>query len=155
MENFPVENNLILETAGNDQLQSAGKWSKFIGIVFIIFGSVLILCTVLLIANFETLMNEVIKLNGITEEMIDMLEKGGKYFIAFALILSAVILYANGVLLFRFGNLSSLYIGTKNENSLISSFDYLKRYMYFSFILATISTILSLVSMFTFFGSAH
>ena len=100
MENEPLASNTFsLDIAGKEQLQNIGKWSRFIGVVFIIFGSILLLATVLLLANFEALMTEIIKLNGIDEEMIDMLEKGGKYFIAFALVLSSVILFINGFLI--------------------------------------------------------
>ncbi|MCC7029189.1 MAG: hypothetical protein IT257_02710 [Chitinophagaceae bacterium] len=154
MESYTAENTTFsLETAGEEQLQSAGKWARFVGIVFIIFGSVLLFATILLLANFSSLMNEVIQLNGISEEMIDMLEKGGKYFIAFALILSAAVLFVNGVLLFRFGSYSNQYIRHKNESTLIASFENLKRYIYFSFIMACISAVLSLISTFVFFGS--
>ena len=156
MENETLANNtLSLDVAGKEQLQSISKWSRFIGIVFIIFGSILMLATVLLLANFEALMTEIIKLNGIDEEMIDMLEKGGKYFIAFALVLSSVILFINGFLLFRFGSNSSQYLGSQNEYSIIEAFSYLKKYIYFSFVLASISAILSLISTIVFFGGTH
>ena len=156
MENEPLASNTFsLDIAGKEQLQNIGKWSRFIGVVFIIFGSILLLATVLLLANFEALMTEIIKLNGIDEEMIDMLEKGGKYFIAFALVLSSVILFINGFLLFRFGSKSSHYLGSQSEYPLIDAFTYLKKYIYFSFVLACISAILSLISTIVFFGGTH
>lgn len=144
-----------LETAGNDQLLSVSKWSRFIGVVFIIFSAVLAISIVLLLANFEILMTQIIKLNGIDEDTISMLERGGKYFIAFALTLSSIILFVNGFLLFRFGNLASSFHSKQNMSTLTESFAYLKQYIYFSFILASISAVLSLISTFVFFGSGH
>ncbi len=156
MENSTQEADFFsLETAGNDQLQSVSKWSRFIGVVFIIFGAVLAISIILLLANFEILMTQIMKLNGIDEDTISMLERGGKYFIAFALTLSSIILFVNGFLLYRFGKLASIFHTKENINILAESFGYLKQYIYFSFILASISAVLSLISTFVFFGGGH
>ncbi len=145
----------LLETAGREQFQSVSTWSRFNGVTFIIFGSVLLFSVVLLLSSFDAVLTEVVKLNGIDEETIEMLQKGGKYFIAFALLLSGIILLVNGFLLYRFGNFGKRYLQNPEESTITESFDYLKKYIYFSFILATASAVLSLISTFSFFGGSH
>lgn len=145
----------LLETAGKEQFQSVSVWSRFNGITFIIFGSILLFSIVLLLSSFDTVLTEVVKLNGIDEETIEMLQKGGKYFIASALLLSGVILLVNGFLLFRFGSNGKRYLQNSEEGTITESLDYLKKYIYFSFILATVSAVISLISTFVFFGGSH
>jgi small-conductance mechanosensitive channel len=156
MENISSEDNTsLLETAGKDQFQSVSNWSRFNGVTFIIFGSILLFSIVLLLSSFDALLTEVVKVNGIDEETIDMLEKGGKYFIAFALFLSGIILLINGILLYRFGSTGKRYLHDSDEATITASLEYLKKYIYFSFILATVSAVISLISTFVFFGGSH
>lgn len=158
MENYSGDlapsSSLQLAAASETQLSSISKWTKFIGVVFVVFGSVLLFATVLLAASFSSLMEQVVQVNGIEKEMIDMLEKGGKYLIGFALLVSAAVLVINGILLYRFGNYSRRYLLHRHEAHLSQSFAQLKKYLCFSFIMGVISAILSLISTFVFFGSA-
>ena len=156
METISSDSNTsLLETGGKEQFQSVSAWSRFNGITFIILGSVLLFSIVLLLSSFDAVLTEVVKLNGIDEETIEMLQKGGKYFIAFALLLSGIILWVNGFLLFRFGSTGRRYLQNSEEGTIVESLDYLKKYIYFSFILATVSAIISLISTFVFFGGSR
>lgn len=142
----------LMNEEGKVQLTAVAKWTKFLAIIFFIFGIILILSSILLLANYNEMMNEVIKLNGISNEMIDMLEKGGKYAIGFIMILSAVLLIINGYFLYKFSTYSKQYILTPDDATFLNSFTFLKKYLYFSLILSCISLVASFISLFSMFS---
>lgn len=155
MENeLPEKNILSIKESISEQLDSAGKWSGFIAIMYLLMGSLIILSLVLLLASFDELMTQIIKFNGVSDEIIDLLEKKGKFYSSIFFLIMAGILYLNGILLFLFSKYSKNYIHkTGDTDTLNNAIKFLQYYLLVSFILGCLSAIPTILTMFFSLGS--
>lgn len=156
MENEAFEKNILsLEDTIKEQLDAAAKWARFISVVYLFWGSVILLAMILLLANFDELINQIIKYNGMSDEMIKMFEENGKAASSVLLLIMSGIMYINGILLFLFSRDSKNYLHQVTDiETLSNAFKYLQYYLLVSFILACLSAIPAIMTIFFYFGTS-
>ena len=154
MENHEsIIQEFTIDSSGQAHLFSAGRWAKFIGIIYLIMAGFSVLITILLFANLDHIADTLMDINGMSQEALDFMMGAGKWIFLFCMILSCLILVMNGLFLVNFGTNSGKYFHTQDENRLLKSFSYLGRYLMLTTILSTISTVFSVVAFLYYFLS--
>ena len=152
MENISNNNDISKnDNATLEQVLGVSKWTRFIGIVFLLISTTVLLTCLFLLFNFDTILNEMARLNGISSEMIQIMDNGGKIALIFFMIVCVIVLFLNGFLLLRFGlhsaNKNVLNETEEGKQVLNNAFIYLNKYLKLSIILGIISMSLSILYM--------
>ena len=143
-QNNAMPNNSLPIEDQFAELQTAGKWSFFIGIVYLVFSGLVFLTGILVFGNVDYIVSALMNVNGIGESAMQFMLGAGKWmFILFILICSCV-LVLNGILLVRFGKSCSYYFFHKETKSLPSVFYHAGNYFLLTTILSIISSLFTL-----------
>lgn len=144
MENYTEVEKRTIENTDNSSLEqiiSISKWSRFVGLIFIIFSLTIALTCIFLFLNYEKILSLISQVNGMNDEMLEILRNGGKPSLLFFCFVSFSILFFNGYLLLNFG--------TKIKLNIIESFRYLNKYFNLSIAMGIISLIFTVLFMLT------
>jgi hypothetical protein len=146
-----------LDSAGIHELNYAGKWSKFIGIVYIVSSVLVFLTMAGMFIAFEYLadINEIAdygrNLYGISDEAMSFLLGAGKWLFIIMTLITSAVLFRNGYLLLKFETSSRSYFFSNQEEYLVHSFRYLTRYFMITVALSLFSTITTIVAIIYYF----
>ncbi len=128
-------------------MRSLSKWSRFVGIVFLIFSLTIVLTFIFIFLNFDIILREISKVNGMNDEMLTILQSGGKSALLFFCFVCFSILFFNGYLLYHFGSKLSVACHEMNDQNLFSAFRDLNRYFQLSIVLSVISLLFTFLIM--------
>ena len=146
----PVE----LNSVGAEQIQSSGKWAKFIGIIFVALAILTTLLFVSIITNIDKLKEMITEKIGMSDLSYSQIESFGLIALAILYIVFITVFVLNAFFLIRFRNGSENYFLTGNEDELANSFNNLGKYFKISVALGILSTIGTLITVvITFFTS--
>lgn len=135
-----------IDSSGQYQLNSSGRWAKFVGIVYLVIAGLMLLTTIVLFANLDLIASSLMDVYGMSNEALDFMMGAGKWIFALFMAISVFILFLNGFFLIRFGTSTGKYIKTYSETELENSFHHLTQYLMLTTILSILSTIFSLVA---------
>ncbi|HMN31741.1 MAG: hypothetical protein IT215_03950 [Chitinophagaceae bacterium] len=153
MENSHLQTPQMLDAPSIELMRSLSKWSRFVGIIFLIFSLTIVLTFILIFLNFDIILREISKVNGMNEEMLTILQNGGKSALLFFCFVSFSILFFNGYLLYHFGSKLSINCHEMNDQNLYSAFRDLNRYFQLSIVLSVISLLFTFLIMISQFFS--
>jgi hypothetical protein len=145
-QNETVFQAITIDSSGQGLLQSSGKWARFIGLVYLILAALLILITILLIANLQTIADAFMHLNGISNESMAFMMGAGKWLFAMSMALSTFILALNGLFLVRYGMSTKQYALHMAEVALENSFQHLSNYLILTTLLSVLSTVMTIAA---------
>lgn len=129
------------------QLSATTRWANFIGKLYLIFAGLSILLAVALVANMDTIARSLMEINGISQEVIDFVQSGGKWLLLVFMLMVSLVIFFNGWLLVCFRGSFRNYQQNRKENFLTDSFQFLSRFLMLSTVLSVLSA-LSSVAMF-------
>ncbi len=141
-----IRNTEKFDTTGQHVLASSGKWSKFIGISYLVMAGLILLITVLLFANLDMIANEFMNISGISQESLDFMMGAGKWIFALLMAISCFIMTLNGYFLVKFGISTNKFVMFQDEKNLSESFISLGRYLMLTTILSVFSTCTSVLA---------
>ena len=146
----PVE----LNSVGAEQIQSSGKWAKFIGIIFVALAILTTLLFVSIITNIDKLKEMITEKIGMSDLSFSQIASFGFIILAILFIVFIAVFVLNAIFLIRFRNGSENYFLTGNEDELANSFNNLGKYFKISVALGILFTIGTLIAVvITFFTS--
>ena len=135
-----------IDSSGQTQLISTGKWAKFIGIVYLVLAALLFIMGILLFTNLEIIASQIMEVSGMSQEALAFMMGAGKWLFILMIILSSAILAFNGYFLVKFGKSSKQYSLTFSENQLADSFAHLSKYMMLTTVLSILSILFSIIA---------
>lgn len=135
-----------IDQTGQSLLQTSGKWSNFIGIVYVIMAILMLLLCVGVYISADELVSRIRELAGLSNEAYEFITGAGKViFLILSLIMVSVITL-NGVYLIQFKNKISTFVISGEEHSLRDGFSQLKKYFTLTTILGAISMLISFIA---------
>ena len=140
---------LQLDSSGQEQLAGAGRWARFIGVVYLVMAILTLSVTLLLLLNLNFIANMLMEANGISQESIEFIMGAGKWIFALFMLLSVFIMGLNGYFLLHFGKHSK----QAGELPLQKTYYFLGRYLMLNTILSAVSTFFSIMAFLYYFLS--
>ena len=152
MENYESNlQNTTIDSLGQYQLVNTGKWAKFIGIVYLVIASLIILIAIFVFANLDLIATTLMDINGMSQEALEFMKGAGKWLFGLMMALSCFTSFLNGFFLVKYGGATRAYSMSNSEETLASSFDHLGRYLMLTTTLSIISTVFSVVAIAYYF----
>lgn len=149
------ENTLNANSPNHDVPQhydTTTKWTRFIGIIYILTGISLLALFILMITQMDEIAQLLMSYYGISQQVIDLIANWGKIIFGIIMAIIAFTFFINAYFLLQARSNYTQYRETKNESYLATSFENLGSYFVFSTILSIISTLSSIgLILFTLF----
>lgn len=131
---------------GKNPLQTAGRWARFIGVVFIILSLITLLTFILLLAQQDKIAASLMELNRMSSESLAFIKGGGKWLFGITLSIAVAVMMINAYWLIRFSFSSKNYIAQGEESELQNSFEFLNKYLRITVILGLFSVGVSIIA---------
>ena len=125
------------------QLSSTTRWANFIGILYLIFAGLSLLLTVALVANMDAIARSLMEINGMSQEVIDFVQSGGKWLLLVFMLMVALVMFFNGWLLVRFRGSFRTFQEGRKEHDLAGSFQFLSQFLMLTTVLSVLSALSS------------
>jgi len=138
-----------LSATSNGHILSAAKWSRFLGIVFIVLAGILLLACVGLAFFMQSgEMNDVFSQMAVTNPQFAMLENlPSSLFLVFMVVAIAFFIFM-GILLINIGKHGTAYNSSNEDMAFVNTFKAAKTYFLISAIISIISILSTLISFF-------
>ncbi len=153
IENSNLQLPQTMDAPSIDLMRSLSKWSRFVGIIFLVFSLTIALTCILIFLNFDEILKNISQVNGMNDEMLIILQNNGKLALLFFCLVSFSILFFNGYLLYHFGSKLSSACYEMNDQNLYFAFRDLNRYFQLSIVLSVISLLFTFLIMISQFFS--
>lgn len=137
--------NIQMDDIAKNNLFVAGKWMRFIAIVYCIFSVFILLVGVVLIFNFKEIAAVLSNYASINPIFSYLSSQGGISIIAVLLLVSVVVLITFSICWFKVSKYSKQYFLAGNDMDLELSFKYLRTYFMLSCIIAVINLLISVI----------
>ena len=137
---------IVVDSSGAEQLKTAGRWARFIGIFFISMGSLVLLSSLFLFFSIDYFQEDLMQLNGMSESSFEFLSSYGKWILLLMMLIVVGVIVFNAYSLIKFSQNNNHFWHTRKEMHLSNSFYHLNNYLKITVILGIISVIISLAS---------
>ncbi len=138
-----------IDTMSTEHLGSTSKWTRFIGVMYTIFGILTLSTAILIIANVDEIAKILMQYNGISDSAMEFIQGAGKWLFLLIFLLISIVFFVNAFYLIKFGNSFHDFRLRQEESNLTKSFDYMGKYLMITTILSVVST-LSAIGMIIF-----
>jgi len=132
-----------LQESSIDHLNTTSRWARFIGVIYLVSGILILTITVFLAANMDEIAQTLMQMNGMNDTVIDFLQKGGKWLLALAMTVMSAVLFVNAYYLIRFRSTLVIFRTGRDETQLGNAFEQMSKFLLVTTILSVFSAISS------------
>ena len=134
----------LLANESTEQLDTTSKWTRFIGIVYLVIGIMMLVMFIFMITNMDELAQVIMNQIGMDQQVMDFISQWGKILFGLIMLGISIIIFLNAYYLLQIRSTFSKFTQTGNETHLGNSFDSIGKYFQLATILSILSTISSI-----------